>query len=535
MTTKPKAKKYRIRRNKLNSLTGDTAPDDQVETADDAAPTATEDTADPVTLANPKLEAIRQEGLTARQLRMARRVAQKNGLSPASDLEAVMLLRDRGIDPFKRSSTLALVKSNTAAPESSVNLEPGESDALADVHLPQTVPSFDRTAPALSPAAERAREIQQIQRDITRRRQRKLAMLFVRLFFFVAIPTAAAGYYFFAVATPMYATMSEFRIEQSDSPSSVGASSLLGSTPMATVQDSVSVQGYLQSREAMLRLDESLAFKDHFSDPSLDLLQRLSPDASNEDAYKLYRRYVKIGYDPTEGIVRMEVSAANPEISAQYARRLVEFAEERVDQITQRVREDSMKGARASYEEAELNREEALTRMTQLQEELGVIDAAAATSELQARITSLQQLSLEKELELASLLDNRRPNEARVDALRGEVRRIEAKIAEVRGLMTSTGGDNANQARKNAELRAAEEDYQTRTLLLQQSLQQMEMARIEAERQVRYLSVSVSPIPPDEPTYPRAFENTLLAFLIFLGIYLMISLTASILREQVSS
>ena len=47
--------------------------------------------------------------------------------------------------------------------------------------------------------------------------------------------------------------------------------------------------------------------------------------------------------------------------------------------------------------------------------------------------------------------------------------------------------------------------------------------------------MGVSPIAPDEPTYPRAFENTLLAFLIFSGIYLMLSLTASILREQVAS
>jgi capsular polysaccharide transport system permease protein len=72
-------------------------------------------------------------------------------------------------------------------------------------------------------------------------------------------------------------------------------------------------------------------------------------------------------------------------------------------------------------------------------------------------------------------------------------------------------------------------------MMLSQSLQQLETARIEANRQVRYLSLGVSPVAPDEPTYPRAFENTLLAFLIFSGIYLMLSLTASILREQVSA
>ena len=52
---------------------------------------------------------------------------------------------------------------------------------------------------------------------------------------------------------------------------------------------------------------------------------------------------------------------------------------------------------------------------------------------------------------------------------------------------------------------------------------------------MRYLSLSVSPVPPDEPTFPRAFENTLVTMLILLGIYLMISMTAAILREQVST
>ena len=80
----------------------------------------------------------------------------------------------------------------------------------------------------------------------------------------------------------------------------------------------------------------------------------------------------------------------------------------------------------------------------------------------------------------------------------------------------------------------AQQDLQTRTLMLQQSLQQLETARIEANRQVRYLSMGVAPIAPDEATYPRSLENTILAFMIFGGIYLMMSLTASILREQVS-
>ena len=55
------------------------------------------------------LNAIRREGLTGRQLRMARRVAQKHGLAPTSDFDAVRLLRQRGIDPFQRTNMLELV------------------------------------------------------------------------------------------------------------------------------------------------------------------------------------------------------------------------------------------------------------------------------------------------------------------------------------------------------------------------------------------------------------------------------------------
>jgi len=84
-------------------------------------------------------------------------------------------------------------------------------------------------------------------------------------------------------------------------------------------------------------------------------------------------------------------------------------------------------------------------------------------------------------------------------------------------------------------LLVAQAEVQTRQLILAQSVQSMETARSDANRQTRYLSVSVNPVPPDEPTYPRAFENTVVALLIFAGIYLMISMTAAILREQVAS
>ena len=51
-------------------------------------------------MAEAAIAEIRREGLTGRQLRMARRLAQKQGLTPSSDFDAVRQLREMGIDPF---------------------------------------------------------------------------------------------------------------------------------------------------------------------------------------------------------------------------------------------------------------------------------------------------------------------------------------------------------------------------------------------------------------------------------------------------
>ncbi len=470
------------------------------------------------------LEAIRNEGLTGRQLRMARRVAQKHGLKPRSDLDAIRLLRAKGIDPFKRSTMLELV-----VPE-------GEEPAPGARNLPQTVDK-DGHLPSTEVLAEdaRAREIRAIQRDIARRRRRAVFMLTARLALFVFLPTFLVGVYYYNYATPLYATRSEFLVQKASSGGGGSLGSLFSGTSFANSQDSITVQSYLQSRDAMLRLDKDVGFISHFSQDFVDPLLRLEPDSSNEEAYRLYKKMVKIGFDPTEGLVKMEVIAADPQTSALFSRALIAYAEEQVDNLTQRLRKDQMKGSRDSYEEAERKMLAAQEKVLTLQEKLGIIDPVSETATLMGQIATFETQLQEKSLQLQQLLDNDRPNQARVEGVRGDIKRLEALVAQLRSQLTDSGTETSSLARVSAELKMAQTELEMRTTMMQQALQQLETARIEANRQVRYLSLGVRPTPPDEPTYPRKFENTLVALFIFSGIYLMISLTASILREQVSA
>ncbi|MGR3410441.1 MAG: capsule biosynthesis protein [Paracoccus sp. (in: a-proteobacteria)] len=484
-----------------------------------------------------RLEAIRAEKLTERQLRIARRIAALHQIEVASGEEAVLRLRERGIDPSHRSAVGSILSSEGSRAQAAPAVNP---PAIRQPPVPSVVPD---TAPAKRPALpsredlteeKRAAEIFRIQRDLARRRRRRLTMLAARVLVFVIIPTIAVGIYYFRYATPLYATFSQFQIQSAEGGGG-GLGAMPGLSAMATNTDAVAVQSYLTSRAAMLRLDEDLSFREAFQDPDIDPITRLQPDATMEDAFSLYKNLVEIGYDPTEGMLNMEVIAPDPLLSEAFSRALISYAEELVDDLTSRLRSDQMDGARETYQDAEDKMLAAQNRVQDLQQRLGVLDPAAETSVVMGQVAQLEAQLTEKQLELGQLLANPRPLESRVEAVRGDISRLRQVIADTRENLTQGTETRSSLAAITGELRIAEGELLTRQELLSTAAAQMEAARIEANKQVRYLSMSIAPIPPDEATYPKAFQNTLVAFLIFSGIYLMLSLTASILREQVST
>jgi len=555
MTTKPKARKFRIKRTTPLGVEGsenhvanrsvpreaEDLPRPQARATQEPLQTPAQNIARQGAVDSPQqvkaetdIDAIRREGLTGRQLRMARRMAQKHGLAPISDFDAVRQLRLKGIDPFQSSNMLELV----------VPTKDGEDDAemgtvlpgMGKIQLPQTIKPASSQVPQTEvyTADRRAMEITGIQRDIASRRRKRLALLLARLSAFVFLPTILAGWYYYAIATPMYSTKSEFLIQSADGGGGGGPLSGLIPSQLANSQESIAVQSYLTSKDAMIRLDEALGYKRHFAQPEIDAIQRLDADTTNEAAHKVYKKNIKIGYDPTEGVVRMEVIAADPIVATDFSKALISYAEERVDELSQNIRNDAMEDARRNLERAKVERREAQENLIRLQEVYSA-DPTEQLAALRTQITSYDQQLLEKKLALQALLDNPRPNQAKVDGARGDVRRLQDVLTGLNARMIEADSSGLSLVQQSTEIELARADLATADAFLQSALQGEKQAALEAGRQVRYLTVPVRPIASDAPSYPRKFENTILAFLIFSGVYLMVSLTSSILREQVSN
>ncbi len=562
MTTKPKARKYRLRR-PLADEPGQPEFEQTVDATQDASSAASEkqimqepgdstaaalgkiktkgmspkkakrgkalddmpsnDRPSAKTAIEEETDAIRREGLTGRQLRMARRLAVKHKLPATSDFEAVRLLRAKGIDPFQRSSMLELVVPTEGETTGIPSPIRGEGNAPK---LPSTE--------TVSPAERRAFEVSQIQRELAKRRRKKGLLLMLRMAIFILLPALICGFYFYSIATPMYSTKSSLVIQKGDggtaTPSLFGAS-----TPLATQQDSIVVQEFLQSKEAMLRLDEDEGFRAQFTQDWIDPIQRLSEDASIEEAYKTYKRHVIISYDPTDGVVKLEVIAPDPLVAQQFNLALIRYAEEQVDNLSLRKRTSTVADAEAGLTKADTARREAQQDLLRLQQEANIADPTEKLATLRAQISQREFELQEKQLQLEALLENARPNQARVTATQADVVRLERLLTSLNADMLEASTGENSLIEKSLRIEMAKADLATRDLMLQEALSRLGTAQRDAESQARYLEEGVRPVASEDPSHPRKFENTLLSLLVFAGIYLMVSLTSSVLREQIAS
>jgi len=218
-----------------------------------------------------------------------------------------------------------------------------------------------------------------------------------------------------------------------------------------------------------------------------------------------------------------------------FAERLIHFAQNRVNYLSQTKRGNQMQEAVAAFEKAQIGRRDAQEALVNLQQKGAILDPEGVIVTLRGQINNVGIQLQEKGLQLAALEDNARPNSAKVDGAKGDIRRLNALLDRLNGKMVDASLGENSLARLSVRIQMAQADLVSRDMMLQTTLQQVETTRMEANRLVRYLAVNVQPVAAQEPSYPRKFENTVLAFLIFSGIYLMLSLTASILREQVTS
>jgi capsular polysaccharide transport system permease protein len=342
---------------------------------------------------------------------------------------------------------------------------------------------------------------------------RRVPKLFTnRLFLFTTfIPTLIASLYFGLIASDVYISESRFVVRSPERQTASPLGLMFKSAGFTRASDDTyAVQDFILSRDALKALDGELKIKDAFSSSDIDLFSRfgaLSWDKSLEAFHLYYQKKISIQLDPTSSITTLTTRAYSPEQALAMNQRLVELAEELVNNVNTRGRQDMIRFASEEVADAATAAGLALARYRDSQ---GVIDP-----EKQATLSLQQAAKLQEELvstrsQLAQL-ERLASSSPQLPVLRQRVQLIEK---ELQAENSRVAGGKRSLADKTAEYHRLALEKEFADKLLASAMNTMELARNEAQRQQLYLERVVQPSKPDEAMEPLRLRNVLAVFVL---------------------
>lgn len=360
-----------------------------------------------------------------------------------------------------------------------------------------------------------------------------LSPLARKLLVWVALPTLFAVVYFGLLAADMYQSESKYTIQGSDMRSIGSLDSIIGalsSSGGSSEYDARAVQEYILSRDVLRRLDREEGFIGHHQDPAIDWITRIPADATFEDAYEYYEDIVDVLYDSQSGVSTLKVLASTADDAQRFAHAILRYAEEMVNDLSERARLDRMEFARQEVGAGEQRLAKARQAILELQregEEINPVESATAVFNIRSQLDA--ELSKAR-AELGQLESFLQPEAHQVQVLKQKIASLEEQIRNENLKLVDTQSQSLSASIARFEPLVLEKEFAEKAY--ESALASLEVARTEAAQQHRYLATIVSPSVPDEATHPQRILGILTVFALALVAFGVLSLLISAAREH---
>ena len=334
-------------------------------------------------------------------------------------------------------------------------------------------------------------------------RSSRARRLMLRLAMFAGVPTLLAALYYGFLASDQYQSISVVTIEAADDKFSGNVGVLFGALPSSgTARDVLLVRDYIESRDMLAHLVAEHGWLEHMTDPHIDWWSRLSADASSEDIYEDYLERIQVVHDTSSNTLSLAVRAYSARKASAFAQAILAASEEMVNEMADRVRMDRMRFAQGELDKAEQRYAKAAEALLALQDQGVEIDPAGSASVLMGVRAELEAELAKARAELDTVRAVMRPDAPKVRALQQRVQSLRRQVdAQRRRLVDKTDDDGLNQQIARFEPAMMEKEFAQQALA--SAAKALELARVDASRQHRYMVTISSPSQPDEPTHPR--------------------------------
>jgi capsular polysaccharide transport system permease protein len=345
----------------------------------------------------------------------------------------------------------------------------------------------------------------------------------------VGLPTLVAGVYYFAIASDLYLSEAKFivRSPKQVQTSSIGA--LIQSAGLArAVDDTAVIEDFIMSRDAVRRLEQRNDLRTVFSRPEGDFVTRFPGILMRSDFEALFRRYdhfVSVETDHTSGVTALRIKAYRPEDAQAIATALLNYAEQLVNELNERARQDTLGTARREVDRAQEQISQIQLQLTAYRVQQNMLDPKSASTGVLELIGQMNAAQATARQQLGELLKNS-PSSPQIPVVQARIGSLDKLIAEERAKLTGETNSVVATLTEYERLALARELAEK---ALASAFTSLEAARIEVQHQQLYIETIAQPNLADYPLYPKrvvSFGMVLVSCLLAYGIAWLLVISA---------
>lgn len=348
----------------------------------------------------------------------------------------------------------------------------------------------------------------------------------------VAGPTILAILYYGFFAADIYVSEARFVVRSPQRQAATGLGEFMQRVGFTTSQDDAySVRDYILSRDALRRLNDAFNLRVRYGSPRGDFLTRfpgLDFDTSFEALHTFYQAQVEITIDSLSSISTIEVKAFTRRDARRINEALLGMAEELINQLNERGRQDLMRFAAQEVEIAERKAGDAAVAVREFRNLEKVFDPEQQSALDLGQVSRLQDELIATRTQLAEVMRLAR-NNPKVSALRNRIRSLEEEIAGALSRVAGKGGSLSDKSAQYTRL-TLEQEFADNQLAA--ALASLEQARNEAQRQQLYLERIVQPSLPDVAVLPDRLRNVITVLVLGLVLWGIIGMILAGVREH---
>lgn len=334
------------------------------------------------------------------------------------------------------------------------------------------------------------------------------------LLLIVVVPGLLGAIYYGFVCSDQYVSETQFVVRSPNRNAAGLLSGFLQSTGFVRAQDdSYIVTEFIKSRAAVDALVEKDGLKEILSRPEGDILSRYPLPwamANSEELYQHYLRFINVRTDSGSGVTTLEARAFRAEDAHRLASALVQHAEELINRLNDRAREDAIHYAQLEVNDSQARLSSMQKSLTDFRNREALVDPNKQSSAALDMIARLSDDLADSKARLTALQEQA-PQSPQSDSLRARVAAIEHQISDERARIVGSDGSMAPRIAQYEQLLLERE---MAAKMLTSAAVSLENAKIDAQRQQLYLERIADPNLPDHALYPKR----LVSFLLLLAI-----------------